>query len=219
MPYSLIAILSMPLPPLLRARIVSGWAHFILWWLKLTCNLSHEVQGMENLPDNPSVILSKHQSAWETIAFQTIFPPQAWVLKKELLYIPFFGWGLAASKPIAIDRSKGIRALDHIAKQGIERLQEGRWVVVFPEGTRTKPGEKGRYNVGGAMLASRACAQIVPVAHNAGTYWRKRGFLKHPGVIQVSIGPAISPAGKKAKQINIEVENWIEAEMLHLESM
>ncbi|MGU9956888.1 MAG: lysophospholipid acyltransferase family protein [Arenicellales bacterium WSBS_2016_MAG_OTU3] len=204
------------MPPLLRARIIGGWAHFMIWWLKVTCGLTHAVRGKENLPSQPSVILSKHQSAWETIAFQTIFPPQAWVLKKELLYIPFFGWGLAASKPIAIDRKLGVKALGHIAKQGKQRLQEGRWVVVFPEGTRMMPGEKGRYNVGGSILAARAGADIVPVAHNAGLYWAKRGFLKRPGVIQLSVGPVIKTEGKKAKQITQEVEAWIEEEMTQL---
>ncbi len=174
--------------------------------------------GLENLPNTPSVILSKHQSAWETIAFQTIFPPQAWVLKRELLWIPFFGWGLAATRPIAIDRSQGVRALDSVVKQGIQRIEEGRWVVVFPEGTRTAPGEKGRYNPGGAMLASKAQVPVVPVAHNAGEFWPRRGFIKKPGTITVSIGPPIETKGRKAKQINAEAEAWTENEVEQLAS-
>jgi 1-acyl-sn-glycerol-3-phosphate acyltransferase len=211
--YSPISMLAYPLPPLLRSRIIGGWAHFALWWLRVTCNLSFTVRGVENLPDQPAVILSKHQSAWETIAFQLIFPPQAWVLKRELLWIPFFGWGLAASRPISINRSAGIRALEHLVREGTERLNEGRWVVVFPEGTRMPPGEHGRYNPGGAMLAVRSGAPIVPVAHNAGEFWPRRGLLKKPGVITVAIGPCIDTRGRRPKPVNNEAEAWIEETM------
>ena len=214
--YSLIAILCYPLPPLTRSRVIGYWAHAMMWWLRATCGLSYQVKGLENLPDTPCVILSKHQSAWETIAFQTIFPPQAWVLKRELLWIPFFGWGLAATRPIAINRSQGARALESVVKQGIARIEEGRWVVVFPEGTRTAPGEHGRYNPGGAMLASKAQVPVVPVAHNAGEFWPRRGFIKKPGTIVVSIGPIIETTGRRAKQINAEAETWIENEMSRL---
>ena len=199
-----------PLNPITRSRIIGYWAHFIVWWLKLTCGLSHTVEGSENIPDQPCIILSKHQSAWETIAFQTIFPPQAWVLKRELLWIPFFGWGLAMTQPIAIDRREGIKALDSVIKQGLDRLQQGRFVVVFPEGTRMAPGEQGRYNPGGAMLAVKAQTAVLPVAHNAGKFWPRHGFLKNPGVIKVVIGPLISVIEKRPKQINAESKQWIE---------
>jgi 1-acyl-sn-glycerol-3-phosphate acyltransferase len=211
-----IAIMAYPLKPTTRSSIIGYWAHFIVWWLKFTCGLSHEVRGVENIPAQPCVILSKHQSAWETIAFQTIFPPQAWVLKRELLWIPFFGWGLAMSQPIAIDRSQGVKALGSVIKQGMDRLQQGRFVVVFPEGTRIAPGQKARYNPGGAMLAVKANVKVLPVAHNAGEYWPPNRFLKRPGVIKLVIGPAIEVEGKRAKQVSGEAERWIENTMAGL---
>lgn len=216
--YCPIAIMSFPLPPLTRSRVISQWARFTIWWLRVTCRLDYTVEMTQSLPNRPSVILSKHQSAWETIAFQLIFPPQAWVLKRELLLIPFFGWGLAASRPVAIDRRSGTRALDEVVRQGRERLAEGRWVVVFPEGTRMQPGERGRYNPGGALLATKAQAPVVPVAHNAGEFWPRRGFLKRPGTIRVVIGPAIEPQGKRAKEVNAQAEKWIEETMSRLYS-
>ncbi len=207
--YTPIALLAYPLPPLLRSRIISGWARFMIVWLKLTCGLSHRVTGLENLPDKPGVLLCKHQSAWETIVLQTIFPPQAWVLKRELLYVPFFGWALAASGPIAINRSTRMRALDQLVKQGIAKLKEGRWVMIFPEGTRIPPGQMGKFNPGGAMLAVKAGVTVVPVAHNAGKYWRRREFLKHPGIIEVHVGPAISTEGRKVRDVNKEARDWM----------
>lgn len=216
--YTPFALAAWPLPPVTRSNFIGWWAKMIVAWLRLTCGLRHRVLGLENLPAEPCVILSKHQSAWETIAYQAIFPAQAWVLKRELLWIPVFGWGLAATRPIAIDRKAGVRALDDVVRQGIERLNGGRYVVVFPEGTRMPPGEPGRYNPGGAMLASRAGVPVVPVAHNSGSFWSRRGFLKRPGVIEVRIGPPIEVEGKRAKQINAEAEAWIEARMPELEA-
>lgn len=215
--YSCVAVMAFPLPPVTRSKVISWWAKSMVVWLRMTCDLTHKVEGLHNLPASPCVILSKHQSAWETIAFQEIFPPQAWVLKRELLWVPFFGWGLAASRPIAIDRSAGVRALDGVVKQGIDRLSGGRYVVVFPEGTRMPSGKRGRYNPGGAMLAKKAGVPVVPVAHNSGTYWSRRGFLKKPGVIQVRVGPPIEVMDKRPKQINAEAEQWIETQMLELE--
>ncbi len=212
-PFSLLAIAVFPLPPVTRARVISSWAHFIVWWLKVTCGITHDVRGMEHLPAEPCVILSKHQSAWETIAFQVIFPPQTWVLKRELLWIPLFGWALAASRPIAIDRSVGVKALERVASQGVDRIRGGRYVVVFPEGTRMRAGERGRYNPGGAMLAVKAAVPVVPVAHNAGNYWPRRGFLKRPGVIQVVVGPPVAARGARARAVTAQAESWIEATM------
>lgn len=216
--YTPVALAAWPLSPVTRSNLIGWWAKMIVVWLRLTCGLRHRVVGLENLPAEPCVILSKHQSAWETIAYQAIFPAQAWVLKRELLWIPVFGWGLAATRPIAIDRKAGVRALDDVVRQGIERLNGGRYVVVFPEGTRMPPGERGRYNPGGAMLASRAGAPVVPVAHNSGSFWSRRGFLKRPGVIEVRVGPPIEVQGKRPKQINAEAEAWIEAQMPELEA-
>ncbi|MDZ7841961.1 MAG: lysophospholipid acyltransferase family protein [Gammaproteobacteria bacterium] len=215
--YTPVALAASPLPAVTRSNIIGWWAKMIVAWLRITCGLRHRVVGLENLPPHPCVILSKHQSAWETIAYQAIFPAQAWVLKRELLWIPLFGWGLAATRPIAIDRKAGVRALDDVVKQGTERLAGGRYVVVFPEGTRMPPGERGRYNPGGAMLAARAGVPVAPVAHNSGSYWRRRGFMKRSGVIEVRVGPPIDVEGRRAKQINAEAEAWIEGQMVELE--
>lgn len=215
--YTPVALAVSPLPPVTRSNVIGWWARMIVAWLRVTCGLTHRVVGLDNLPSRPCVILSKHQSAWETIAYQQIFPAQAWVLKRELLWIPLFGWGLAATRPIAIDRKAGLRALDGVVKQGSERLAEGRYVVVFPEGTRMPPGERGRYNPGGAMLAGKAGVPVVPVAHNSGSFWSRRGFLKRPGVIEVRIGPPIDVTGKRVKQVNAEAEEWIETQMVELE--
>lgn len=215
-PFSLLAILLIPLPAVMRSRWVSGWAHAVMWWLKVTCNLRYEVTGREHIPANPSIILAKHQSAWETIALQSIFPPQVWVLKRELLMIPFFGWGLWAVGSIPIDRSSGREALKKLVNHGKDRLKRGLWVVIFPEGTRTAPGARGKYHIGGAWLASHTETAVVPVAHNAGRFWRKNSILKYPGVIQVVIGQPIDTTGLKPDAVNKQVEEWIEAEMLQL---
>lgn len=199
-----------PFSQKLRSRYISLWAYFVIWWLKITCNLDFQVEGRENIPDNNALILAKHQSAWETIALQTIFPPQTWVLKRELLWLPIFGWGLALTRPIAIDRAAGKKALRQVINQGIDRLQRGLWVVIFPEGTRTAPGQRQRYAIGGAMLAEKSGYPIVPVCHNAGEFWPKQGFSKKPGVITLVIGEPFSPVGMKAGEINTRVEEWIE---------
>jgi 1-acyl-sn-glycerol-3-phosphate acyltransferase len=215
-PYALIALATFPLPPLSRYRIISGWAHLMLFLLRVICGVRYRVLGAEHIPRTPSIVLSKHQSAWETLAFQQIFPPQVWVLKKELLRIPFFGWGLAMTSPIAIDRGSGKAALKQIVKQGKDRLQQGFWIVIFPEGTRIAPGEKGKYGIGGAWLATHADAPVVPVAHNAGEFWSKDAFVKLPGTITVSIGAPIDSTGMEPGELNTRVETWIEAEMARI---
>jgi 1-acyl-sn-glycerol-3-phosphate acyltransferase len=211
--FSVLAIVLFPLPAVLHSRIVSSWAYVVIFWLKLTCGLSYRVIGRENIPDHACVILAKHQSAWETIAFQVIFPPQIWVMKRSLLLIPFLGWAFAALKAIAIDRAGGREALKQLVSQGKDRLARGLWVVIFPEGTRTMPGQRGKYHIGGAWLASHAQATVVPVAHNAGEFWRKNAFIKTPGVITVSIGKPIDASQLKPDALNQKVEDWIESEM------
>ena len=214
--FTLVAMLAMPLNPILRNDLISGWARSMLWWLKVTCNIRHEITGLENITDSPTIVLSKHQSAWETLAFQAIFPTQVYVLKRELLWIPIFGWGLAMSSPIAIDRSAGREALKKLVANGQARLSRGFWVVIFPEGTRITPGERSKYHIGGAWLATHTKTQVLPVAHNAGEYWAKNTFIKKPGVIKMHIGKPIQTAGLKADALNHQVEGWIEAEMLTL---
>ncbi|MDF3011188.1 MAG: 1-acyl-sn-glycerol-3-phosphate acyltransferase [Burkholderiales bacterium] len=208
--YALVALATFPLPRLERYRIISGWSRLIIQLSRILLRIDWRVEGRENLPGRPAVILSKHQSAWETMAFQLIFPPQVHVLKRELLWIPFFGWGLALMSPIAIDRTRGVAALRAIARRGRERLAQGFWVIVFPEGTRVAPGERREYQLGGAWLAAAAAAPVVPVAHNAGLFWPRNAFLKRPGTVTVRIGPAIDTAVRDPKTINAMAEQWIE---------
>lgn len=217
--YTVVIMLSFPFAPHTRYRVIRPWSKIMLAWLRITCGLTYRVIGTKNIPERPSIILCKHQSAWETLALQSIFPPQVWVLKRELLRLPFFGWALAQSSPIAIDRGTARLALKQLLDQGKERLAQGFWVVIFPEGTRVKPGHRGKYKVGGTWLATHTGALVVPVAHNAGEFWGRNAFLKYPGMITVSIGPAIDPAGKKADDLNTQVETWIEAEMPRLREL
>ena len=215
-PFALLIVLLFFLPPIPRYRAITLWARVVIWLARVVVGIRYEVEGLENLPKAPCVVLAKHQSAWETIAFQLIFPPLSFVLKKNLLYIPFFGWGLALFSPIAIDRGAGREAMKQIEVQGRERLKSGFWVLVFPEGTRVAPDEKGTYQVGGPWLAAKAGVPVLPVAHNAGRCWPKNAFVKRPGVIRVVIGPAIPTAGRKATQVLAETEAWIENTMSRL---
>ncbi len=214
--FTLFALLSFPFHPITRYRIISGWALSVLWLLRVLCGIRMEVRGTENIPRQPCIVLCKHQSAWETIALQKVFPPQVWVLKRELLWLPFFGWGLAMTSPIAIKRSDGREAMKQLLKQGKERLAVGFCVVIFPEGTRIPYGQRGKYKIGGSLLAASSGAPVVPVAHNAGKLWGKKSFLKRPGVITMSIGKPIDPSGLKADEINRQAEEWIEAEVERL---
>ena len=215
--FAVIALLTFPLARLTRYRIITTWTRLVMGAATLICGIRYRVIGAENLPPDPCVILSKHQSAWETMALQTIFPPQVWVMKRELLWIPFFGWGLAMLSPIAIDRGSGSKALRQMAEQGRERLDAGFYIVIFPEGTRVAPGTRGKYHPGGAWLTVKTGALALPVAHNAGECWRKNAFIKRPGLITVSIGKPISPQGLTAAQLNQRIEEWIEGEMPRLE--
>lgn len=211
--FSTLALLTFPFPPLTRYRLISSYARTMVWLLGRVCGIRHEVRGSENIPAEPCIVLCKHQSAWETLALQVIFPPQAWVLKRELLWLPFFGWGLAMTSPIAIQRSDGKGAIRQLLKQGKERLAQGFYVVIFPEGTRVPYGKRGRYKIGGALLAASSGVPVVPVAHNAGRLWGRQAFSKHPGLITMSIGAPIVTQGRKAEDINAEVEAWIENEI------
>lgn len=202
-------LLTIPFSRPFRDRVISSWARFNIWTLRVICGLDFRLHGAENIAEHPSVIISNHQSAWETLCFQQIFPPLSFVLKRQLLWIPFFGWGLAAYRPIAIDRNQKIKALDQLIRQGRERLEEGRWLVIYPEGTRMSPGQPGKFQAGGAMIAAKSGAPVVPVAHNAGVFWSKKGFLKYPGTIDIVIGPAIESEGRKVREINELAEEWI----------
>jgi len=202
-----------------RWKLLQVWVHFILWWLKVTCKLTHEIQGSEHITADVGVVFSKHQSTWETISLQQIFPMQVWVAKRELMWIPFFGWGLAIMNCIHINRGSGKAAVKQLVTQGKARLDEGIWIVIFPEGTRIPAGQRGRYRIGGAVLSDKTGYPIIPVAHNAGEYWPRRSFIKHPGVIQVRIGAPIDPAGKSAQQILEEASTWIEDRMAEITTL
>lgn len=210
-------LLVWPLPFTLRYAYASLWGKAILFWLRIVCGLTYKVRGAEHIPtDRAAIIMCKHQSAWETISLQSVFPPQVWVLKRILLFIPFFGWSLAMLNPISIDRKASRKAIEQIVEQGKQRLDDGIWVVIFPEGTRAAPGQRGEYRRGGALLAERTGYPVVPVAHNAGEFWPKNSFIKKPGVIEMQIGKAIFPQGKNAQQIIAEVEASIESMMCEL---
>lgn len=196
--------------------VARSWSLTNLWLLEKLCGLKFTVQGRHNIPAGAHVAMWKHSSTWETIAQASIFPPQSWVLKRELMWIPLLGWAVHCLKPIAINRGAGASAVSQVLQQGQRRLSEGLWILIFPEGTRVAPGEIRRYGVSGSLLALKAGCQIVPVAHNAGAYWPRRGWLKRPGTIRVSIGPAINPAGRDAREVNEEVRAWIEGELAEL---
>ena len=195
------------------AWFASTYTTVMLKWVEVSVGITCEVHGWENVPDYPVVMMAKHQSAWETLFMESRFPPQCWIIKKELLWLPFVGWCLMAIRCIAIDRSSGQSARDQIVEQGARRLAQGMWVSIFPEGTRVPPGETRRYGIGGAMLATRTGTPILPIAHNAGEYWPRYAFRKHAGVVQVIIGPLIQTAGRDAVSVNNELRDWIEGQM------
>jgi len=215
-PAGLLVTLSVILPMRARFAIIAVWRAGFMWLCAQVLGLRYQVIGRENIPSTPSVVLSKHQSAWETIGLQAIFPPLVFVLKRSLLLIPFLGWAFAAVKMISIDRSAGKNALKQVVRQGKERLKAGYWVIIFPEGTRIPPGEVRRFKTGGAFLAVSAGVPAVPVAHNAGEFWARNAFVKKAGLITVSIGPAIDTTGKTPEQVTAQAEQWIETEMRRL---
>jgi 1-acyl-sn-glycerol-3-phosphate acyltransferase len=195
-----------------RYRFVNLWSRATMWLLRHLNGVRFDIQGLEHIPrDRADVVIPNHQSQWETFYLQLLISPQATILKRELLWVPFFGWGLALLKPIAIDRSKGSQALKTVLKVGQERLAEGISVVIYPEGTRQAPGTLGAFNAGGAMLAIRAGVDALPIAHNSGDCWPARSLLRLPGTIRLRIGPPIPSAGKSAKVLTAEVEAWIRA--------
>ena len=195
------------------ARLAAIYAGIVIRWAEVTCGISHEVHGWDNVPDFPVVIMAKHQSAWETLFMAWRFPPSCWIVKRELLWLPFVGWGLMAIRAIAIDRSSGQAAREQIIEQGSRRLKQGLWISIFPEGTRIAPGKRGRYGIGGALLATRTSTPILPLAHNAGEFWGRYAFKKRPGRVKVVIGPLVATQGRDAVSVNNEVEAWIEGEM------
>lgn len=214
--YGFLIICAGLLPHRYRYALARGWARTELVALKLLCGLDYVVEGRENIPPGSHISMWRHSSAWETVAQALLFPPQAWVLKREILWIPIIGWATWLMRPIAIDRSAHTAAVNQVVSQGRERLESGLWVLIFPEGTRVGVGERRRYGLSGALLATQAGCKIVPVAHNAGLYWGRRGLLKKRGTIRVVIGPAIDPAGRDARTVNDEVRDWIDTTVAEL---
>lgn len=201
------------LPSRQRRLFVMPWVRLVMWFIAQLLGIRTRLLGAQNIPATPCVILCKHQSAWETFALQTIFPLTAFVYKRELHWLPFFGWGIKLMPFVAIDRAAGKAALNQVAERGKQRLAAGYSVVIFPEGTRLAPGQHRRFKIGGAWLAVAAGVPVVPVALDSGECWPRNAFLKHPGTVTVSIGPAIDPAGKSAEEVNAAAERWVEAEM------
>jgi 1-acyl-sn-glycerol-3-phosphate acyltransferase len=204
------------LPRVPLYRMAASWCRVNLLGARWICGIRYRMVGAENIPSTPHVVLSKHSSTWETLALTQFFPPLAYVAKKELLSIPFFGWGFALASPITIDRSAGTDAMQQIVAQGRERFRQGFWIVLYPEGTRIPPGRRSKYKTGGARLAIELGVPVLPIAHNAGYLWPKGLFGKHAGTLTVSIGKAIPSLGKDAQTLMAEVESWIEAEVARL---
>ena len=205
------ALIAWLLPHRQRFALARFWGVVLLAMLRLCCRLTYRVEGREHLPAGNHVVLMKHSSSWETIAQAVILPPQAWVMKRELTWIPFVGWGVRLLRGIAIDRGAGHVAVNSVLAQGKQRLAEGLWVVIFPEGTRMPAGQTRKYGISGALLARENQRLVVPVAHDAGYYWPRRGFFKRPGTIRVHIGPPIDTAGRDPREINAIAQQWIEA--------
>jgi len=213
--FFVIACLFLPFPR--RFVLARVWSIVLLWALKWSCRLDYRIEGTENLPAGNHIALWKHSSSWETIAMTIVFPRQVWVLKRELLWIPVVGWGIRQLHAIAIDRKSGHSAVAQVIEQGEQRLAEGDWIIIFPEGTRMPPGRTRRYGASGALLATETGRLIVPVAHNAGAYWPRRGLLKKPGTVRVVIGPPVAASGRDAREINQEAQDWIEATVRRLQ--
>jgi 1-acyl-sn-glycerol-3-phosphate acyltransferase len=211
--YSFLCVLAKPLPAPFRYRMITAWTSFIIASAKHLCGIHYQVKGMENIPKDNAIIFSKHQSTWETFLLPILFHQPTIILKKELLRIPFFGWGLSILDPIAIDRNNKKSALEQMIQQGKASLEQGRFILCFPEGTRTQPGEKVKYKLGAAKLAEATKAKVIPVAHNAGTLWPKKGFMKKAGTITVSIGPCIDTTRKTPIEIMDEARTWVENEV------
>lgn len=215
-PYALAIVLCFPLPRVTRFRFITGWCRCMIAAARMVCGIRYRVEGWENLGPGPYVVLAKHSSTWETLALSYLFAPMCYVAKRELLWIPFFGWGFAAASPITINRSRGNEAMQQVAAQGRKRFAQGFWIIFFPEGTRIPAGQRGHYKTGGTRLAQMLEAPVLPIAHNAGYLWAKRRLAKYPGTITVSIGKPITSKGRDAIDLMREVEEWIEAEVARL---
>jgi 1-acyl-sn-glycerol-3-phosphate acyltransferase len=208
--YGTVALLTAPFPRPWTYGVAVAWVDSMFWLLRRLCNLDYRVDGLEHLPKGSSIVLMKHSSAWETLAQLKIFPRQTWVLKRELMWVPILGWVLWLLGPIAIDRRGGGGAVQQVVEQGRERLTAGFWVMVFPEGTRMPVGQTRRYGLSGVLLANAMELPVIPVAHNAGYFWPRRGWLKRPGTIRVVIGEPIETRGVEPRLVNEQAQRWVE---------
>ena len=211
--YNVLTLFIWPLPVRMRHRIITSVTHYFTFLLKYIGNIKYKINGMENLPASPAIIAANHQSAWETVAFNVIFPPLVWIMKKEVLAIPLFGWGARMASPIAIDRKRGEDALAQVISQGKRRFAEGFWISVFPEGTRVKPKVRKPFKYGPAKLALSLDVPIIPVAHNAGYCLPKNGFWLYPGTVTIQVGKAIFGQNRDPVLFTQEVEAWVVAEL------
>ena len=207
--FALLLSLMYLLPIRYRVLTIKQWIRINLGWIRLTCGLGYEVEGLENIPEQGFIVMAKHSSTWETIALQLFFRPLVWVVKRELTWVPFFGWGLKAMNAIAINRGTGRQAIRQLVTEGRKRMDEGRIVMLFPEGTRVLPGQYKPFKIGGAILSQKTGYAILPIAHNAGEFWPRHSWIKWPGKIKLVIGPPIEPAGRKPDAIIKEVEDWV----------
>lgn len=206
--------LSTPFGPRVGYRLAVLWVKFNFWLLEHLVHLNFHVEGRENIPEECAIAYWKHQSAWETLAMLLTFPTQAWVLKRELMRVPLLGQALLAFEPIAIDRGSGQSAVNQVLRVGKKRLlEEHLWVMIFPEGTRMPPGTTRRYGLSGALLADATGKPIIPVAHNAGDFWRRNAFMKYPGTVQVRIGKPVYANGRPPQVVNAEIQAWVENQM------
>jgi 1-acyl-sn-glycerol-3-phosphate acyltransferase len=208
--YGAVALLTAPLPRPLTYGVAVAWVDSMLWLLRRLCSLDYRVEGLEHLPKQSSIVLMKHSSAWETLAQLKVFPRQTWVLKRELMWVPILGWVIWLLGPIAIDRRGGSGAVQQVLDQGRERLTAGFWVMVFPEGTRMPAGQTRRYGLSGVLLANEMGLPVIPVAHNAGYFWPRRGWLKRRGTIRVVIGTPIETRGVEPRLVNEQAQRWVE---------
>jgi 1-acyl-sn-glycerol-3-phosphate acyltransferase len=207
------------LPYHAQFAIARTWARLVLWALDKICGLAWSIEGREHIPAGNHIVMSNHTSAWETIAHFLIFPPQVWVLKRELLWIPLIGWGLRLLKPISINRGAGHLAVKQVIEQGKERLAAGLWIIIFPEGTRIVAGESRKFGISGFVLASETGRYVVPLSHNAADFWVRRGILKKSGTVRVVIGAPIASAGKDPRELSDEVRRSIESGLAHIAAM
>ena len=216
--FGVIVLASALLPLTIEQRYVipRTWGRFLTWLAGAICGLRYVVEGQQNLPDKPFISLWKHSSAWETMAQMFVVPTASWLLKREVIWIPVIGWAVSTYKPIAINRSAGHSAVNQVVRQGRERLAAGMGVIVYPEGTRVAPGQTRKYGISGALLATETGTLVVPIAHNAGHFWRRRSILKKPGLIRVVIGPPIDPKGFTARAVNERAQQWIEAKIAEI---